>query len=182
MQSLHFLYLLDRWHCGVLKGRIIPLTGLGRLVQLVQEFLLEIFMETMLYHLLGLLVLNIIITLRAIPLSTYVIVLGFQLVRKLISGGMTNHYIQRICYFTRGMEDLMCVWIQLDHHLLTQIGMVDFLPGRTVIDVAQCKRDKYMAKCADIGYGFLLFSFSSLGELEADAVTLLKRIRKFSMT
>ncbi|GKG04149.1 hypothetical protein Tco_0314536 [Tanacetum coccineum] len=38
-----------------------------------------------------------------------------------------------------------------------------------------------MAKCADIGYEFLPFSFSSLGELEADAVTLLKRIRKFSM-
>ncbi|GKE90472.1 hypothetical protein Tco_1567947, partial [Tanacetum coccineum] len=36
--------------------------------------------------------------------------------------------------------------------------------------------------CATIGYGFLPFSFSSLGELEADAVTLLKRIRKFSMT
>ncbi|GKC40180.1 hypothetical protein Tco_1052564, partial [Tanacetum coccineum] len=37
-------------------------------------------------------------------------------------------------------------------------------------------------KCADIGYGFLPFSFSSFGELEKDAVTLLKRIRKFSMT
>ncbi|GJW77714.1 hypothetical protein Tco_0139396, partial [Tanacetum coccineum] len=43
------------------------------------------------------------------------------------------------------------------------------------------KRTKYMAKCAAIGYGFLPFSFSSLGELEADMVTLLKRIRKFSM-
>ncbi|GJU40105.1 putative reverse transcriptase domain-containing protein [Tanacetum coccineum] len=43
------------------------------------------------------------------------------------------------------------------------------------------KRTKYMAKCATIGYGFLPFSFSSLGELEADMVTLLKRIRKFSM-
>nr|GFB39088.1 hypothetical protein [Tanacetum cinerariifolium] len=37
---------------------------------------------------------------------------------------------------------------------LTQTGMVDFVPGRAVIDVAQRKRD---------------------------AVTLLKRIRKFSM-
>ncbi|GJX26859.1 hypothetical protein Tco_0233155 [Tanacetum coccineum] len=64
---------------------------------------------------------------------------------------------------------------------LTQTGMVNFVPGRAVIDAAQRKRDKYMAKCADIGYGFLPFSFSSLGELEADAVTLLKRIRKFSM-
>nr|GFA59287.1 hypothetical protein [Tanacetum cinerariifolium] len=33
-----------------------------------------------------------------------------------------------------------------------------------------------------IGYGFLPFSFSSLGELEANAVTLMKQIRKFSMT
>ncbi|GKG50705.1 hypothetical protein Tco_0538829, partial [Tanacetum coccineum] len=30
-------------------------------------------------------------------------------------------------------------------------------------------------------YEFLPFSYSSLRELEADAVTLLKRIRKFSM-
>ncbi|GKF76568.1 hypothetical protein Tco_0229038, partial [Tanacetum coccineum] len=44
------------------------------------------------------------------------------------------------------------------------------------------KRVKYEAKCADIGYGFLPFSFSSLGELEKDVVALLKRIRKFSVT
>nr|GEX43599.1 hypothetical protein [Tanacetum cinerariifolium] len=56
--------------------------------------------------------------------------------------------------------------------------MADFVPGRAVIDAAQRKRGKYMAKCAAIGYGFLPFSFSSLGELETDAVTLLRRIRK----
>ncbi|GKC39685.1 hypothetical protein Tco_1052069 [Tanacetum coccineum] len=60
--------------------------------------------------------------------------------------------------------------------------MVDFVPGWAVIDVTQRKRSKYMDKCAAIGYGFLPFSFSSLGELEADAVILLKRIRKFSIT
>ncbi|GKA34148.1 hypothetical protein Tco_0720577 [Tanacetum coccineum] len=54
--------------------------------------------------------------------------------------------------------------------------MADFVPGRVVIDVAQRKRGKY------IGYGFLPFSFSSLEELEAYPVILLKRIRKFSMT
>ncbi|GJX03296.1 hypothetical protein Tco_0189212 [Tanacetum coccineum] len=59
--------------------------------------------------------------------------------------------------------------------------MADFVPGRAMIDAAQHKRGKYMAKCAAIGYGFLPFSFSSLGELEADAVALLKRIRKYSM-
>ncbi|GKD49636.1 hypothetical protein Tco_1278612 [Tanacetum coccineum] len=60
--------------------------------------------------------------------------------------------------------------------------MVDFVPGRAVIDAAQCKRGKYMDRCAAIGYAFLLFSFSSLGELEAATVILLKRIRKFSIT
>ncbi|GJR47306.1 hypothetical protein Tco_1315409 [Tanacetum coccineum] len=43
------------------------------------------------------------------------------------------------------------------------------------------KRGKYMAKCAAIGYEFLPLSFSSLGELETGVVTLLRRIRKFSM-
>ncbi|GJZ23532.1 zinc finger, CCHC-type containing protein [Tanacetum coccineum] len=59
--------------------------------------------------------------------------------------------------------------------------MTDFAPGQAVIDAAQRKRGKYLDKCAAIGYGFLPFSFSSLGELEANAVTLLKRISKFSM-
>ncbi|GJS73270.1 hypothetical protein Tco_0706111 [Tanacetum coccineum] len=91
---------------------------------------------------------------------------------------------------------------------LTQTGMVDFVPGQAVIDVAQrkrevdirlgggcdkllrladmldshCKRVKSEAKCANIIYGFLPFSLSSLGKLEKDAMTLLKRIRKFSVT
>ncbi|GJR25691.1 hypothetical protein Tco_1101923 [Tanacetum coccineum] len=65
---------------------------------------------------------------------------------------------------------------------LTQTGMVDFVLGRAVVDAAQRKCGKYMDLCAAIGYGFLPFSFSSLGELEANAVTLLKRIRKFSIT
>ncbi|GKB93490.1 hypothetical protein Tco_0979627 [Tanacetum coccineum] len=47
--------------------------------------------------------------------------------------------------------------------------MADFVPSRAVIDAAHRKRGKYMAKCAAIGYEFLPFSFSSLGELEADA-------------
>ncbi|GKD06859.1 hypothetical protein Tco_1186544 [Tanacetum coccineum] len=60
--------------------------------------------------------------------------------------------------------------------------MADSVPGRAMIDAAQRKRGKYMDKCGAIGYGFLSFSFSSFGELEADAVSLLKRIQKFSMT
>nr|GEX04651.1 E3 ubiquitin-protein ligase RFWD3-like [Tanacetum cinerariifolium] len=54
---------------------------------------------------------------------------------------------------------------------VTNNYMVDCVPGRAVIDAAQRKRAKYMAKCAAIGYGFLPLSFSSSGELEADAVT-----------
>ncbi|GKB45517.1 hypothetical protein Tco_0896270, partial [Tanacetum coccineum] len=53
--------------------------------------------------------------------------------------------------------------------LLTQTEMADFMPGRAVINVAQRKRVKYMAKCTAIEYGFLPFSFSSLGELEEGA-------------
>ena len=45
---------------------------------------------------------------------------------------------------------------------LTQTGMIDFVPGRVVIDAAKRKRAKYGAKCADIGYRFIPFSFSSL--------------------
>ncbi|GKB96502.1 hypothetical protein Tco_0982639, partial [Tanacetum coccineum] len=59
---------------------------------------------------------------------------------------------------------------------LTQTEMINFVSGRAVIEAAQCKRVKYEAKCADIRYGFLPFSFSSFGELEKDAITLLKRI------
>nr|GFA94003.1 hypothetical protein [Tanacetum cinerariifolium] len=35
---------------------------------------------------------------------------------------------------------------------LTQNGKVDFVSGRAVVEVAQCKRVKYEAKYADIGY------------------------------
>ncbi|GJZ79685.1 hypothetical protein Tco_0644522 [Tanacetum coccineum] len=59
---------------------------------------------------------------------------------------------------------------------LTQTGKADLAPGRAVIDAAQCKHVKHEAKCATIVYRFLPFSFSSLGELREDAVSLLKRI------
>ncbi|GKC07559.1 hypothetical protein Tco_0999169, partial [Tanacetum coccineum] len=65
---------------------------------------------------------------------------------------------------------------------LAQTGIVDFMSGHFVIESAQRKRVKCEAKCADIGYGFIPFLFFSFGELEKDAVSLLKRIRKFSVT
>ncbi|GJY07179.1 hypothetical protein Tco_0374233 [Tanacetum coccineum] len=64
---------------------------------------------------------------------------------------------------------------------LTQTGMADFTPGRVMIDATQRKRVEYEAKCVIIRYGFLPFSFSFLEELKGDAVTLLKRIRMFSV-
>ncbi|XP_056696709.1 uncharacterized protein [Spinacia oleracea] len=65
---------------------------------------------------------------------------------------------------------------------LTQSGLSGFAPGRVVTDAAIRKRVKYEARCRAIGYGFLPFPFSSLGELDKDAVALLKRIQKFSRT
>ncbi|GKF32729.1 hypothetical protein Tco_0102527, partial [Tanacetum coccineum] len=87
-----------------------------------------------------------------------------------------------ICYRSRISA---CLDVRVDltgSSPLTQTGMADFVLVRAVIDDAQRKRAKYMAKCAAIGYGFLPFSFFSLKELEDDAVTLMKRIRKFFMT
>ncbi|GKB81066.1 hypothetical protein Tco_0947961 [Tanacetum coccineum] len=59
---------------------------------------------------------------------------------------------------------------------LTQTGLADFVPGQAVMDATHRKRVKYEAECADIEYGFLPFSFSSLEELEKDAMALLKQI------
>nr|GEV01753.1 putative reverse transcriptase domain-containing protein [Tanacetum cinerariifolium]GFA27427.1 putative reverse transcriptase domain-containing protein [Tanacetum cinerariifolium] len=54
--------------------------------------------------------------------------------------------------------------------------MLDFVSGRVVIKVAQRKRVKYEAKCMDITYGFLIFSFSSFEELEKVASLLLLQL------
>nr|GFA18221.1 hypothetical protein [Tanacetum cinerariifolium]GFA18246.1 hypothetical protein [Tanacetum cinerariifolium] len=87
-----------------------------------------------------------------------------------------------ICYWS-GISAGLDVCVDLTGSpLLTQTGMDDFALGRAMIDAAQHKRVKYEAKCTTIGYRFLPFSFSSLGELEKVTVTLLKQIRKFSTT
>ncbi|GKB19813.1 hypothetical protein Tco_0853736 [Tanacetum coccineum] len=83
-----------------------------------------------------------------------------------------------ICYRSGILAGLdVCVDLTGSSHL-TQTGMVDFVPSRAIIGVGQRKCGKYMDKCAAIEYAFLPFSFSSLEELEVDAVALLKRIRK----
>ncbi|GKE37762.1 hypothetical protein Tco_1461167 [Tanacetum coccineum] len=46
---------------------------------------------------------------------------------------------------------------------LAQFGMVDFMPGRVVIDATHRKHVKYEAKCADIGFVFSPFHFFRLG-------------------
>ncbi|KAL6511380.1 hypothetical protein OROHE_020462 [Orobanche hederae] len=65
---------------------------------------------------------------------------------------------------------------------LTHYGLSDFVWGRVVTDAANHKRVKYEAGCRAIGYGFLPFSFSSLGELDKDVVALQKRVQKFFKT
>ncbi|KAK9691330.1 hypothetical protein RND81_09G190100 [Saponaria officinalis] len=65
---------------------------------------------------------------------------------------------------------------------LTQAGLADFRPGRVIADAVRRKRAKYHDLCSSKGYGFLPFSFSSLGGLDADAVALLKRIQKFALS
>nr|GEW91591.1 protein HOTHEAD-like [Tanacetum cinerariifolium] len=94
-------------------------------------------------------------------------------------------FILCVCYLIWVLKDVyrLCLDLMKDDGGIRfgLKGMTDFAIGRVVSDAAHRKRSKYMAKCAAIGYGFLSFSFTSLGELEADVVTLLKRIQKFSM-
>ncbi|KAL6544848.1 hypothetical protein OROMI_023710 [Orobanche minor] len=59
--------------------------------------------------------------------------------------------------------------------------MLDFVPGHVVAQDAKRKCVKYRDLCAAKGYGLLPFSFSTLGELDSDAVALLVRIRGFSL-
>ncbi|KAL6538342.1 hypothetical protein OROGR_012330 [Orobanche gracilis] len=64
---------------------------------------------------------------------------------------------------------------------LTRSGMIDFVPGQVVAKGVKHKCEKYRDLCAAKGYGFLPFSFSSLGELDADVVALLVRVRGFAL-
>ncbi|GKB77466.1 hypothetical protein Tco_0944361, partial [Tanacetum coccineum] len=90
------------------------------------------------------------------------------------------HHVDMLLYsWDEGLD--VCVDLTGSSPLM-QTGMVDFVLGRAVIDAAHRKRVKYEAKCANIGYDFLPFSFSSFGELEKDVVNLLKRVQKFSVT
>ncbi|KAL6544681.1 hypothetical protein OROMI_023543 [Orobanche minor] len=63
---------------------------------------------------------------------------------------------------------------------LTRSGMLDFVPGQVVAEAGKRKCVKYRDLCAAKGYGFLLFSFSTLEELDADAVALIV-LRNFAL-
>ncbi|GKD43786.1 hypothetical protein Tco_1268431, partial [Tanacetum coccineum] len=111
--------------------------------------------------------------LRAVPISG----LGPTMNRKLISGWIGfDRPLRPADMLLHSWDGGLDVFVDLTgSSSLTQTGMTYCMPGQVVIDAAQRKRVKYMAKCAAIGYKFHPFSFSSLGELEEDAVTLLKR-------
>nr|GEW10676.1 hypothetical protein [Tanacetum cinerariifolium] len=104
------------------------------------------------------------------------------LVRKLISSwmGVPLRLSDMLLYSWDGGLDV-CVDLT-GSSPLTQTGMVDFVPGRAMIDATHLKRGKYETKCAAIGYLVLPFLFSSLGALEVGVITFLKRIREFFMT
>ncbi|KAL6546381.1 hypothetical protein OROMI_022102 [Orobanche minor] len=60
-------------------------------------------------------------------------------------------------------------------------GILDFVPGQVVAEAAKRKCVKYRGLCAAKEYGFIPFSFSTLGELNAEAVALLVRVRGFAL-
>ncbi|GJS24553.1 hypothetical protein Tco_0453185 [Tanacetum coccineum] len=163
----HFPYLIDKWPCGNLKGRITLLISLDHAVScdgiIGIKHRHNVVRDTLV---------NICFSLRILACKEVYIGLDGGCDKPLRPADM-------LLYLWDGGLDV-CVDLT-GSSPLTQTGMTDFVPGRAVIDVAQRKRVKYMAKCAAIGYVFLHFSFSSLGELKEDAVTLLKRIRKFSI-
>ncbi|GJZ72755.1 hypothetical protein Tco_0636901 [Tanacetum coccineum] len=156
--------------------RVVPISGRA---QLAPKSLRGIFMGTMLYHAFGI----IGIKHRHNAVRDTLVDICF---RSGISagkevdiglGGGCDKALRPADMLLYSWDGWLDVCVDLSGSSpLTQTGMADFVPGRVVIDAAQRKRGKYMAKCAAIGYGFLPFSFFSLEELEADAVTLLKRI------
>ncbi|GKF08059.1 hypothetical protein Tco_0042283, partial [Tanacetum coccineum] len=143
------------------------------IVQLAQGFLLGIFMKTLLYRVLALLVLNIVIMLCDTLVDMYYRswISAVKEVDIGLDGGCDKplRLADMLLYSWEGGLDV-CVDLT-GSSPLTQTEMDNFVPGCAVIDDAQCKRVKYMPICAAIGYEFLPFSFSFLGELEEDAVT-----------
>nr|GEV28789.1 hypothetical protein [Tanacetum cinerariifolium] len=149
LASIVWLYDSLKWRITLQRLRVVLISRLGQTMN-------GIFMETMLYHVPG-------------------ISAGKEVDIGLGEGcDKPLHPADMLLYsWDEGLD--VCVDLT-GSSSLTQTKMVDFVSGRAVIDAAHRKRVKYEAKCANIRYGFLPFSFSSLGELKKDAVNLLKWI------
>ncbi|GJR33713.1 hypothetical protein Tco_1209397 [Tanacetum coccineum] len=86
-----------------------------------------------------------------------------------------------------GARAAIHIFNRISFAIAKAVGAQIDIGARTVVQIFNrikfviAKGVKYEAKCANIGYSFLPFSFSSLEELEEDEVTSLKRIRKFSI-
>ncbi|GJZ11540.1 hypothetical protein Tco_0546299 [Tanacetum coccineum] len=124
----------------------------------------------------------------AIPLSTSAIGRGFQLDGGLDvcmdltgSSPLTQTGMADFCLVVRGIRR-GCNYLAKTNSKIVSRLPTFFCKSLDLFDAAQRKRGKYMDRCAAIRYGFLPFSFSFLGELRADAIILLKRIRKFFIT
>ncbi|GJS00068.1 hypothetical protein Tco_0316576 [Tanacetum coccineum] len=186
IQNLHFPYLIDRWPCGNLKWRITLLTSLGRFLFLACS---RVFAgdingdhDVSCAGIIGIKHRHNIVRDTLVDICYRSGISDGKEVDIWLDGGRDKplRLANMLLYSWDGGLDV-CVDLT-GSSPLTQIRMADFVPGRVVIDIAQRKCGKYMDKCATIEYGFLSFSFSSLGELEADVVIFLKRIQKFSMT
>ncbi|XP_074320567.1 uncharacterized protein LOC141657286 [Silene latifolia] len=82
------------------------------------------------------------------------------------------------CEFSRQILNIIGDYTGL---LCRKIGR-DLVHSDSIIINRSKLFSEYQGLCSAIGYGFLPFSFSSLGKLEADAIALLKRIQKVSLS
>ncbi|GKC17256.1 protein kinase, ATP binding site-containing protein, partial [Tanacetum coccineum] len=123
-----FLYLLDRWPCGLLKGRIIPLTGLGQSLfpsRTYYELCSRVFSEDIYGD-------HVVSCVGILGIKHRHNVVPYTLVDICYRSGISAGKEVDIS----GIKDLMCVDMT-GYSPLTQTEMVDFVPGRAVIDVAQ---------------------------------------------
>lgn len=59
----------------------------------------------------------------------------------------------------------------------TSAQTCNFVPGHAIGAAISRKNKKYLDICSSRGYGFGVLAFSTLGELGADTISFLKRLR-----
>nr|GEW49199.1 hypothetical protein [Tanacetum cinerariifolium] len=134
-----FSFLLDEWPCGLIKGRIIPLTGLGRLVQLVQGFFAEDIYgdhDVSCARIIGIKHRHNVVRDTLVDICYRSGILAGKEVDIELDWGRDKPL--------RLADMLLYSWgegldVRVDltgSSLLTQTGMVDFVPGQAVIDAA----------------------------------------------